>query len=177
MIISRQLHILLQPAYIPNLYKVLMNEIFQYPDDTLIPLLYKFIYKYESIDNITQLSDKKIITYISKNSLSNFEKAFAIIKKTGVSLPPKNNGSICSLLNECLNEEQPQKGIRLEKRTQNSTFLNSLLFHLRNALAHANFKDVNTHYKLYDYNDRKITAFGYIEKNIFIQFLMAFTEE
>ncbi len=53
-----------------------------YPDETIIPLFYKFIYKYEKLD-VKTLFDKQIKENISSSMLAGFESTLSIIKKTG----------------------------------------------------------------------------------------------
>ena len=50
-----------------------MKEHFQYPDENIIPIFYKFIYKYESLD-VKTLSDKQIKDFVSNSSFADFEK-------------------------------------------------------------------------------------------------------
>ncbi len=64
----------------------------------------------------------------------------------------------------------------LKSVLKKATFLNSLLFHIRNTLAHAGFKEVENYYKIIDYDDMGLSAFGFIEKNVFLQLLSAFTK-
>lgn len=59
-----------------------MKEYSQYPDENIIPIFYKFIYKYKSLD-VKTLSDKQIKDLVSNSSLADFEKALAIIQNTG----------------------------------------------------------------------------------------------
>ena len=50
------------------------------------------------------------------------------------------------------------------------------LFHVRNTLAHAGFKEVGNYYKIIDYDDMRLSAFGFIEKSVFLKLLLAFTK-
>ena len=72
-----------------------MKEHFQYPDENIIPIFYKFIYKYESLD-VKTLSDKQIKDFVSNSSFADFEKALAIIQKTGQCHKVRDNKVIYS---------------------------------------------------------------------------------
>jgi hypothetical protein len=152
-----------------------MKENFQYPDENIIPIFYKSIYKYESLD-VKTLSDKQIKDYISNSSLVDFEKALAIIQKTGQCHNVRDNKAIYSMFNEYQGGKMPTSEFHFEKRTKKATFLNSLLFHLRNTLAHAGFKEEGNNYKIVDYDDMRLSAFGYIDKCVFMQFFVSFTK-
>lgn len=145
-----------------------------YPDETIIPILYMFIYKYEWLD-VKSLSDKQIKDCISKSTLANFETALSVIQKTGKCYNVRNNKEINSLFNVFQGGKEPEAKFHFEKRTKKATFLNSLLFHLRNTLAHANYKEEGNFFKIVDYDNMRLSAFGYIEKSIFMQLLEAFT--
>ena len=80
------------------------------------------------------------------------------------------------MFNEYQGGKMPTLEFHFEKRTKKATFLNSLLFHLRNTLAHAGFKEEGNYYKIVDYDDMRLSAFGYIDKCVFMQFLVAFTK-
>ena len=54
--------------------------------------------------------------------------------------------------------------------------MNSFLFHIRNTLAHAGFKEVENYYKIIDYDNMRLSAFGFIEKSVFLKLLSAFTK-
>lgn len=146
-----------------------------YPDETIIPLFYKFIYKYEILD-VKTLSDKQIKENISSSMLADFESTLSIIKKTGWCYDVRNNTAINSFFNECQKGRNADAEFRFEKRTKKATFMNSILFHVRNTLAHAGFKEVGNYYKIIDYDDMRLSAFGFIEKNVFLQLLSAFTK-
>ena len=152
-----------------------MKEIFKYPDEAIIPILYKFIYKYESLD-IKALSDKQIKDCVSKSILADFETALFVIQKTGKCYNVRNNKKINSLFNVFQGGKEPEPGFRFEKRTIKATFLNSLLYHLRNTLVHAGFKEEGNYYKIIDYDNMRLSAFGYIEKNVFLRLLSSFAE-
>lgn len=147
----------------------------KYPDETIIPILYKFVYKYESLD-VRALSDKQIKDSISKSTLADFEAALSVIQKTGKVYNVRNNKEINSLFNAFQGGKVPEAGFHFEKRTKKATFLNSLLYHLRNTLSHAGFKEEGNYYKIIDYDDMRLSAFGYIEKSVFLQLLSAFTK-
>ena len=134
-----------------------------------------FIYKYESLD-VKSLSDRQIKDCISKSTLADFETALSVIQKTGKCYNVRNNKEINSLFNVFQGGKEPETGFHFEKRTKKATFLNSLLYHLRNTLAHAGFKEVGNYYKIIDYDDMRLSAFGFIEKNVFLQLLLAFTK-
>lgn len=152
-----------------------MKENFQYPDENIIPIFYKFIYKYESLD-VKTLSDKQIKDFVSNSSLADFEKALAIIQKIGQCHKVRDNKAIYSMFNEYQGGKMPTLEFHFEKRTKKATFLNSLLFHLRNTLAHAGFKEEGNYYKIVDYDDMRLSAFGYIDKSVFMQLLVTFTK-
>ena len=152
-----------------------MKENFQYPDENIIPIFYKFIYKYESLD-VKTLSDKQIKDFVSNLSFADFEKALAIIQKTGQCHKVRDNKVIYSMFNEYQGGKMPTSEFHFEKRTKKATFLNSLLFHLRNTLAHAGFKEEGNYYKIVDYDDMRLSAFGYIDKRVFMQLLVTFTK-
>ena len=152
-----------------------MKEHFQYPDENIIPIFYKFIYKYESLD-VKTLSDKQIKDFVSNSSFADFEKALAIIQKTGQCHKVRDNKVIYSMFNEYQGGKMPTSEFHFEKRTKKATFLNSLLFHLRNTLAHAGFKEEGNNYKIVDYDDMRLSAFGYIDKRVFMQLLVTFTK-
>ena len=147
----------------------------QYPSEAIIPLLYKFIYKYEII-KVNVLSDKQIKDNISKSTLKDFEAALSAIQKTGKAYNIRNNEEINSLFNAFQGGKEHKVGFHFEKRTKKATFMNSILFHIRNTLAHAGFKEVENYYKIIDYDNMRLSAFGFIEKSIFIQLLEAFTK-
>ena len=147
----------------------------QYPDNAIIPILYKFVYKYESLD-VKALSDKQIKDCISKSKLADFEVALSAIQKTGKCYNVRNNKEINSLFNVFQGGKEAEAGLHFEKRTKKATFLNSLLYYLRNTLAHAGFKEEGNYYKIIDYDDMRLSAFGFIEKNVFLQLLSAFTK-
>ena len=151
------------------------KENFKYPDETIIPILYMFIYKYETLD-VKSLSDKQIKDCVSKSAIADFEAALSVIQKTGKCYNVRNNKKINSLFNVFQGGKEPEAGFHFEKRTKKATFLNSLLYHLRNTLAHAGFKEEGNYYKIIDYDDMRLSAFGFIEKNIFLQLLSAFTK-
>ena len=123
-----------------------MKEHFQYPDENVILIFYKFIYKYESLD-VKTLSDKQIKDFVSNSSLADFEKALAIIQKIGQCHMVRDNKAIYSMFNEYQGGMVPTSEFHFEKRTKKATFLNSLLFHLRNILVHAGFKEEGNYYK------------------------------
>jgi len=152
-----------------------MKEHFQYPDENVILIFYKFIYKYESLD-VKTLSDKQIKDFVSNSSLADFEKALAIIQKIGQCHMVRDNKAIYSMFNEYQGGMVPTSEFHFEKRTKKATFLNSLLFHLRNILVHAGFKEEGNYYKIVDYDDMRLSAFGYIDKSVFMQLLVAFTK-
>lgn len=152
-----------------------MKDNFQYPDENIIPIFYKFIYKYESLD-VKTLSDKQIKDFVSNSSLADFEKALAIIQKIGQCHKVRDNKAIYSMFNEYQGGKMPTLEFHFEKRTKKATFLNSLLFHLRNTLAHAGIKEEGNYYKIVDYDDMRLSAFGYIDKSVFMQLLVAFTK-
>ena len=147
----------------------------QYPSEAIIPMLYKFIYKYESL-NVNVLSDKQIKDNVSKSTIKDFEAALSAIQKTGKFYNVRNNKEINSLFNVFQGGKEPEVGFHFEKRTKKATFLNSLLYHLRNTLSHAGFKEEGNYYKIIDYDDMRLSAFGYIEKSVFLQLLSAFTK-
>ena len=157
-----------------NLVKTYKKNI-MYPDETIIPLFYKFIYKYEKID-VKTLSDKQIKENISSSMLAGFESTLSIIKKTGCCYDIRNNTAINNSFNEYQKGKTADAGFRFEKRTKKATFMNSILFHVRNTLAHAGFNEVGNYYKIIDYDDMRLSAFGFIEKHVFLQLLSAFTE-
>lgn len=146
-----------------------------YPDETIIPLFYKFIYKYEKLD-VKTLSDKQIKENISSSMLADFESTLSIIKKTGQCYDVRNNTAINNIFNEYQNGKTAEAEFRFEKRTKKATFMNSILFHVRNTLAHAGFKDVGNYYKIIDYDDMRLSAFGFIEKSVFLKLLSTFTK-
>ena len=150
------------------------KENFKYPE-TIIPILYMFIYKYETLD-VKSLSDKQIKDCVSKSAIADFEAALSVIQKTGKCYNVRNNKKINSLFNVFQGGKEPEAGFHFEKRTKKATFLNSLLYHLRNTLAHAGFKEEGNYYKIIDYDDMRLSAFGFIEKNVFLQLLSAFTK-
>jgi len=134
-----------------------------------------FIYKYETLD-VKSLSDKQIKDCVSKSAIADFEAALSVIQKTGKCYNVRNNKKINSLFNVFQGGKEPEAGFHFEKRTKKATFLNSLLYHLRNTLAHAGFKEEGNYYKIIDYDDMRLSAFGFIEKNVFLQLLSAFTK-
>lgn len=134
-----------------------------------------FIFKYDSLD-VKALSDKQIKDCISKSTLADFEAALSAIQKTGKCYNVRNNKEINSLFNVFLGGKEPETGFHFEKRTKKATFLNSLLYHLRNILAHAGFQEEGKYYKIIDYDDMRLSAFGYIERKVFLNLLISFTE-
>ena len=149
---------------------------FLYPEKSLLPLFYQYIYKYESL-GIKSLRDKQIKDVIAKDLLQNFEVALNAIQKTGKSLPPHNNKEIISLFNEYQKGKQPKDEFFFEKRITKATSWNSILYHLRNSLAHAEFNEVGGYYKIFDYDGKRLTAFGFINRSVLLQLLNAFVEE
>ena len=149
---------------------------FQYPEESLLPLFYKFIYRYECL-GIKNLTDKQIKDAVAKNSLQNFEIALNTIKKTGKSMSPRDNKEIISLFNEYQKGKQPKGEFFFEKPTKKATLWNSILYHLRNSLAHAEFKDVGEYYRILDYDGTRLSAFGFVSKSVLLQLLKSFVEE
>ena len=152
-----------------------MKENYQYPDETTIPILYKFIYKYEILD-VKTLSDKQIKDIVSLSSQLEFDTALTAIHKIGKCENVKDNGAINKMFNDYQGGKELEARFHFEKRTKKATFLNSLLYHVRNTLAHAGFKEEGKCYKIIDYDDMRLSAFGLIEKNVFLQLLSAFTK-
>lgn len=99
-----------------------MKEYLQYPDETIIPIFYKFIYKYEIL-GVKSLSDKQIKDCISKPKLADFEAAFSGIQKTGKCYKVRNNKAINSLFNVFQGEKGPEAGFHFEKRTKKGYIL------------------------------------------------------
>lgn len=153
-----------------------MKENYQYPDEATILIFYKFIYKYEILD-VKTLTDKQIKDAVEKNSLQNFGIALNTIQKTGRSMSPRDNKEIISLFNEYQKGKQPKGEFFFEKRTKKATSWNSILYHLRNSLAHAEFKDVGEYYRILDYDGTRLSAFGFVSKSVLLQLLKSFVEE
>lgn len=147
------------------------------PKEDNFALFYSFIYKYERL-NIKTLSDEQIKEHISASECQDFLKMVNNINRGSKIYSPKENNEILSLYNRSQNDNDSDKKFLFERRTKKATFLNSLLFHLRNSLAHANFQEEGAYYKIYDYSEKKaITAFGFIECNRLLQMLQSFTSK
>lgn len=146
---------------------------FQYPNEKTIPMLYKFIYKYEVL-NVKSLSDKQIKDFVQETSLADFDAAIVEIRKTGKCETPKNNSSINKLFNDYQRGKIPKAEYLFEKRTNSSSFLNNILYHLRNTFAHADFCEVGDFYKIIDYDGARMSAFGFIKKKDLLLLLRTF---
>lgn len=152
-----------------------MKEFFKYPDEAIIPIFYKFIYKYEILD-VKTLSDKQIKEIVSLSSQLEFDSALTVIHKIGKCENVKDNCAINKMFNDYQGGKELEARFHFEKRTKKATFLNSLLYHVRNTLAHAEFKEEGNYYKIIDYDDMRLSAFGFIEKDVLLQLLSSFTK-
>lgn len=143
----------------------------QYPEDSLQPLFYKYIHKFEKL-KIKTLSDKSIKSHIEKGKEIDFDDAIATLKTYCQCSP--SNLPILNYRSNYQGQLITTKEFHFESRTNNSTFINDLLRHIRNSLVHARYEIKNGYYELSDYESRRLTAFGFIKEEDMLKLINAF---
>lgn len=138
-------------------------------------LYYKFIYKYERFVG-EKKSDKEIEKLVNLQSALTFSRTLARIKTIVNLYGPKDNKKINKLLKESCHDDRFAYTLRLERATAKETKLHCLLRHFRNTIAHASFNDSEECLELTDMEETgRLTAYGFIDKSIFLDFIKSFT--
>lgn len=145
----------------------------QYPDDSISVLFYKYIYKYEKI-KVKKLTDTCIKGYIDISSQNDFDDVITELKKYCYQCIYKDNSKIKQ-------HKQSMYGVPLttyefyfDKRTTNSTFINDLLRHIRNIIAHTLYNKVGKCYELEDRDGTRLTAYGHVKEDDLLKLIKVF---
>lgn len=148
---------------------------FIYPNEEILPFLYKFIYKYERL-NIKNKNDSQVIATINSEMSNEFIKTMRTLRMTCIQKSKRDNNAILQLYNEYRsNLLEPEERFLFEKRTESSTFINSLMYHIRNIIAHANYTGTGNLYELYDKTpSNRLTSFGFISKENLLNLITSF---
>ncbi len=145
-----------------------------YPKE--MELYYKFIYKYEKLIS-TSMSDKEIEILVNPKSSLAFAKILTRIKNFVYLHGPGDNKEIRQLLKKSCSDDWFTNELRLERATNKETKLHCLLRHFRNAIAHAYFNDSEERIEITDKKETgRLTAYGFINKELFIEFIKSFTD-
>ena len=145
-----------------------------YPKE--MELYYKFIYKYETLVS-ARISDNEIYNLVNPKSSLAFAKTLTRIKNFVDLHGPGDNKEIRQLLRKSCSDDWFTNELRLERATNNETKLHCLLRHFRNAIAHAYYNDSEERIEITDKEETgRLTAYGFIDKELFIEFVKSFTD-
>ena len=148
----------------------------QYPEEKLLPLFYKFIYKYEKLE-VKKLSDKKIKGFISASAQKDYDDVILELKNYCYQSPYKDNSMI-------LQHKKSQQGqlpsayeFYFDKRTMKSSYVNDLLRHIRNVLTHVCYNMSGNYYELIEKSNNYLSAYGHIKEADMLKLINSFVAQ